>query len=71
MEAVVGRENMTAAYEQVMEEPGISGSRRDDGRRAETVPAEALAANQEELLKGEYQPQPVRRVDIPKPGGRE
>jgi RNA-directed DNA polymerase len=70
MEAVVERENMFKALRQV---EGNKGSAGVDG-----VTVAALRASlrehwrriKEELLEGRYQPQPVRKVEIPKPGGK-
>jgi len=69
IEAVVERENMVAAYARVMSNKGAAGVDR--------MPVEALKAHldehwpriKEELLEGRYEPQPVRGVRIPKPGG--
>jgi RNA-directed DNA polymerase len=69
MEAVVARENMFSAYEQVVSNKGAAGI---DGMTVEQLKPylqEHWAQIKEELLKGEYQPQPVRRVEIPKPQG--
>ena len=70
MEAVVERENMFRALRRVEANKGSSGV---DG-----VSVDALRASlrehwpriKEELLEGRYQPQPVRKVEIPKPGGK-
>ena len=70
MEAVVERENMIKALRQVEANKGAAGV---DG-----VSISALRASlrehwpriKEELLEGGYQPQPVRKVEIPKPGGK-
>jgi RNA-directed DNA polymerase len=70
MEAVVERENMFKALRQVESNKGSAGV---DG-----VSVAALRANlrehwprvKEELLEGRYKPQPVRKVEIPKPGGK-
>jgi group II intron reverse transcriptase/maturase len=69
MEAVVSRENMLLALHAVERNRGAAGvdgmttgQLRDHLRqRWEQIKAH--------LLEGSYQPQPVRRVDIPKPGG--
>jgi group II intron reverse transcriptase/maturase len=69
MEAVVARENMFRAYEQVVGNKGAAGV---DGMTVEQLKPylqERWAKIKEELLKGEYQPQPVRSVEIPKPQG--
>jgi group II intron reverse transcriptase/maturase len=69
MEAVVARENMLKAYEQVVSNKGAAGI---DGMTVEQLKPylqERWAKIKEELLKGEYQPQPVRCVEIPKPQG--
>ena len=69
MEAVVARENMFRAYEQVMSNKGAAGV---DGMTVEQLKPylqEHWEKIKEELLKGEYQPQPVRCVEIPKPQG--
>ena len=69
MEAVVARENMFRAYEQVVSNKGAAGI---DGMTVEQLKPhlqEHWAKIREELLKGEYQPQPVRCVEIPKPQG--
>ena len=69
MEAVVERENMTAAWKQVRANKGAPGV---DGM---TVYALLPYLRQhwprikEELLSGRYVPQSVRGVEIPKPGG--
>jgi RNA-directed DNA polymerase len=69
MEAVVARENMFRAYERVVSNKGAAGV---DGMTVEQLKPylqERWAKIKEELLKGEYQPQPVRSVEIPKPQG--
>ncbi|GAW92296.1 RNA-directed DNA polymerase, partial [Calderihabitans maritimus] len=69
MEQVVARENMLAALKRVERNggaPGIDGiptERLRDQIRAE------WPRIREELLAGTYKPMPVRRVEIPKPGG--
>lgn len=69
LEAVVCRENMQRAWQRVRRNRGAAGV---DGltidQTAERLRTEWLRIR-EELLAGCYQPQPVRRVDIPKPGG--
>ena len=69
MEAVVERGNLWLAYQRVVENKGaagvdqlaVSGLRDHLKRHWPTIRAR--------LLAGEYQPQPVRRVDIAKPQG--
>jgi RNA-directed DNA polymerase len=69
LEAVVCRENMQRAWQRVRSNRGAAGV---DGLTIDQT-AERLRGEwpriREELLAGRYQPQPVRRVDIPKPGG--
>ncbi|AFV11267.1 RNA-directed DNA polymerase [Thermacetogenium phaeum DSM 12270] len=71
MEQVVERSNMLAALKRVERNggaPGIDGvptERLRDQIRAE------WRRIREELLAGTYRPEPVRRVEIPKPGGGE
>lgn len=70
MEAVVERENMTMAYNRVV---GNRGSAGIDGMTVEDLKP-YLQDNwpriKEALLNGRYEPQPVLRVEIPKPEGR-
>lgn len=69
MEKVVSRGNMMAAYSRVVSNKGAPG--------VDNMPVTALKAHlqtqwpriREELLAGMYRPQPVRKVEIPKPGG--
>ena len=70
MEAVVERENMVRALRRVEANKGAPGV---DDRPVETLRGhlkEHWPRIKEELLSGRYQPQPVRRVEIPKPGGQ-
>ena len=71
MEMAVERQNCWAALKRVKANKGSPGI---DGMTVGELPA-YLAANwlriREELLDGRYQPQPVKRVAIPKPGGGE
>jgi RNA-directed DNA polymerase len=69
MEEVVRRENLMAAYRRVVHNGGAPGV---DGMTVEDLMPwcrEHWARVREELLGGRYRPQPVRRVEIPKPGG--
>lgn len=70
MEAVVERENMCRALERVEANQGAPGV---DGMPVESLRGhlkEHWPTIKGELLSGRYQPQPVRRVEIPKPGGK-
>lgn len=69
MEQVVERKNMLSALHRVQQNKGAPGV---DGVGVESlVPflKERWQGVREELLKGTYQPMPVRRVEIPKPDG--
>jgi RNA-directed DNA polymerase len=70
MEEVLRRENVQAAYERVRQNGGAPGI---DGMTVEALGPycrEHWARIREELLEDRYQPQPVRRVEIPKPDGQ-
>lgn len=71
MEEVCERENLREALKRVRANGGSPGV---DGMRTEEL-SDYLKDNwptiREELLSGAYQPQPVRRVRIPKPDGGE
>jgi RNA-directed DNA polymerase len=69
MEAVVARENMLRALRAVEGNAGAAGV---DGMTSGELRGHLRARWEQlkrQLLEGTYQPQPVRRVDIPKPGG--
>jgi RNA-directed DNA polymerase len=71
MELVCERQNLFAALKRVRDNGGSPGS---DGMTTDELPG-FLRVHwprlREDLLAGRYQPQPVRRVLIPKPGGGE
>ena len=69
MEAVCSRENLQKALKQVRANKGSGGI---DGMTVEKLPgylAKQWPALREQLLQGTYQPQPVKRVEIPKADG--
>jgi group II intron reverse transcriptase/maturase len=71
MEMACERQNLRAALKRVRQNAGSSGI---DGMTVEELPDHLRARwprLREDLLAGRYQPQPVRRVSIPKPGGGE
>jgi RNA-directed DNA polymerase len=70
IEQVVRRENLVAAHARVVRNggaPGVDGMTVDD-----LMPycRQHWARLREQLLSGTYVPQPVRRVEIPKPEGK-
>jgi RNA-directed DNA polymerase len=69
MERVVERSNMGLAYQRVMQNKGAAGV--DDITAAEFKDwlRRCWPSVRRALLEGSYLPQPVRRVDIPKPSG--
>ncbi len=70
MEAICERSNLQNALKQVCRNKGAPGI---DGMTVDTL-KEHLKVNwpkiKENLLQGKYQPQPLRRVEIPKTGGK-
>lgn len=69
LERVLQRENLLVALRRVEENRGAPGV---DGMTVEKLRwflKEEWPGIREELLAEKYRPQPVRRVDIPKPGG--
>jgi RNA-directed DNA polymerase len=71
MEKVCERRNLQAALKRVRQNAGSPGL---DGMTVEELPNHLRVhwvRLREELLAGRYQPQPVKRVAIPKPGGGE
>lgn len=69
MEEVCERENCLQALKRVKSNKGGAGI---DGMTVEQLPdylKEHWPAIREQLLSGIYKPQPVKRVEIPKPGG--
>jgi len=69
MEEVCGRENCKQALRRVKANKGSAGV---DGMTVQQLPEylkQYWPAIREQLLKGTYVPQPVKRVEIPKPDG--
>jgi RNA-directed DNA polymerase len=69
MEEVCGRENCLRALQRVKSNKGSPGI---DGMKVGELPdylKQHWPAIREQLLSGSYEPQPVRRVEIPKPDG--
>jgi RNA-directed DNA polymerase len=69
MEEIVSRANMMAAYHRVMANKGAAGIDRMTVEQLQPYLKEHWPRIKEELLEGRYRPQPVRGVEIPKPGG--
>ena len=71
MEEVVSRENMVRAYHRVLRNHGAAGV---DGITVEDLWGQVQArwgVIRDQLLNGRYVPQPVLRVEIPKPSGKD
>lgn len=69
LSVVLEKPNMWKAYERVLRNKGAAGV---DGVEVWELKAhlqEHWSTHKEALLNGSYRPQPVRRVEIPKPGG--
>src|SRR5213082_3892619 len=69
MEEVCDRENLVKAWKRVRRNqgsPGVDGMTIDD---AKDYLREQWPSIRSQLLDGIYQPQPVKRVEIPKPDG--
>ena len=69
MERVIERSNMAQALKRVERNKGAAGV---DDMQVESLRAhlkDQWPKVKEQLLNGSYRPQPVRRVEIPKPGG--
>jgi len=69
MEEMCDRENLVRAWKRVRRNkgsPGVDGMTIDDAR---DYLREHWPSIRSQLLEGTYQPQPVKRVEIPKPDG--
>ena len=69
MEEVCGRENLERAWKRVKRNkgsPGVDGMTIDD---AKAFLRQHWPNIRSQLLDGSYRPQPVKRVEIPKPDG--
>jgi RNA-directed DNA polymerase len=69
MELIVSRENMMAAYARVVGNKGAAGIDKMTVVDLKPFLAKHWPRIREDLLAGRYQPQAVRGVEIPKPGG--
>jgi len=70
LEAVVERKNMWLALKQVERNKGAAGVDKITVEQLRAYLREHWLRIKEELLAGSYQPQPVLKVEIPKPGGK-
>ena len=70
MEAVVERENMLRAFKRVVSNKGSAGVDGMDTDGLMPYLQTHWKRIKEQLMEGRYQPKPVLRVEIPKPGGK-
>ena len=70
MERVCGRENLKRALARVRRNKGAAGADRMTVGELPGYLKVHWPVIRERLLAGQYQPQPVRRVEIDKPGGQ-
>jgi RNA-directed DNA polymerase len=69
MEQLVERSNMKRAYAQVMRNKGAAGIDNMSVDSLMPYLREKWPEIKGRILKGEYQPKPVKKVEIPKPDG--
>ena len=69
MEEIVKRENLTRALQRVRQNKGSPGIDGMTVRKLSGYLKKHWPGIREQLLAGNYQPQPVKRVEIPKPDG--
>jgi len=69
MEEIVSRANMQRAYNRVVSNKGAAGVDNMSTGQLKGYLQTDWPRIKEELLNGTYTPQPVRKVEIPKPGG--
>ena len=69
MELLVTKENMTRAYKQVFKNKGAPGVDGLEVTELKDYLHEHWSEIKDKLLRDEYRPQAVRRVEIPKPDG--
>ena len=69
MEEIVSRANMQKAYNRVVSNKGAAGVDNMSTGQLKGYLQTDWPRIKEELLNGTYKPQPVRKVEIPKPGG--
>ena len=69
MEEVVERENMKRALKRVEQNRGVAGADGMEVGELRSYLRKNWVEIKEELLEGTYKPKPVKRVEIPKPGG--
>lgn len=70
MEEVLSRSNMLQAFNRVVSNKGAAGV---DGMTVDELWSycqQHWERHREELFSGTYRPSPVRKVEIPKPGGK-
>lgn len=70
VEQLVERPNMLKAYHQVLANKGAPGVDEITCDELKDQLKEQWESIKSQLLKGEYTPQPVKRVEIPKPSGK-
>jgi RNA-directed DNA polymerase len=70
MEEVVGSKNMREAYRNVVRNRGAAGVDEMNVEELKPYLKKEWPRIKEALLEDRYRPQPVRRVQIPKPGGK-
>lgn len=69
MEEIISRANMQKAYNRVVSNKGAAGVDNMSTGQLKGHLQTDWPRIKEELLNGTYKPQPVRKVEIPKPGG--
>lgn len=69
MELVVSRKNLSAAATKVRRNKGAAGTDGMSVWEVEEHIEEVYLPLRQKLLNGTYKPQPVKRVEIPKPNG--
>src|SRR4030067_1412227 len=71
IERMVERKNMKKAYDRVIKNKGAAGIDNMPVESLKTYLHEKWPEIKGQIVKGEYKPRPVKRVEIPKPGGGE
>jgi len=66
---ILSRQNMTRAYRRVVANKGAAGVDGVQTSELRSVLQGKWPSIKAEILEGSYRPEPVRRVDIPKPNG--